>query len=229
MTSKNAKVVLVEDHEISRLGLRMMIEKLEGVNVVAEAANGNDAMQVLNECKPDLVVLDIGLPDINGIDLTRKIKETSSAKIILLTSHDSDEYIIAGLSTGADAYCLKGISTLQLGGVIRAVLEGGVWLDPSIARKIMNVISHNNPLPNTKNNGAVKRQNNPFKLSEREMEVLQLLVEGMSNQQIASKLFVGQETVKTHMRHIMEKLCVSDRTQAAVKAVREGIVNCNPN
>lgn len=157
------------------------------------------------------------MPDMDGVEATKLIKDTVQSKIIVITSHDRDEDILAALSAGADAYCLKGISATQLANAINSVIDGAVWLDPGIAKQIVKLMSNRPEKP-------PDSDINPFQLSERERQILGLLVEGCSNQQMAEKLFLSAETIKTHMRHVMEKLRVSDRTQAAVKAVREGLV-----
>jgi DNA-binding NarL/FixJ family response regulator len=164
--------------------------------------------------------MDIGLPDMDGIEATRVIKDTLSAKVILITSHDNNEDVLAGLSAGADAYCLKGINEIQLSNAIRSVMDGALWLDPDIAKRIVQLMQ---PQDNQTVRTATKAEN-PFHLSEREHQVLRLLVDGNSNQQIADAMYLSTETVKSHMRHLMEKLKVADRTQAAVKAVREGLI-----
>lgn len=223
MTENAINTLLVEDHEITRLGMRSMLEHMAEVVIVAEASTGKVAVNKAMELKPDLILMDIGLPEMDGIEATKIIKEALTAKVIMVTSHDSDEDILAGLSAGADAYCLKGISGPQLANAIHSVMEGAVWLDPDIARQLIQMISKR-PKKGVVGGQSMGIQNNPFQLSEREYEVLCLLVEGLSNQQMAERLYLSAETVKTHMRHVMEKLRVSDRTQAAVKAVKEGIV-----
>jgi two-component system, NarL family, response regulator LiaR len=212
------RVMLVEDHEITRLGLKMMLEQIDGIEVVAEAADGKTCIDTAITVKPDLILMDIGLPGVDGIEATKAIKDALQTKIIVITSHESEEDVLAGLAAGADAYCLKGVSFAQLSNAISAVRDGAIWLDPGIAREITRIAAMG------KAQSTQKPSENAFHLSARECEVLSLLVEGLTNRQIAERLILSCETVKTHMRHIMEKLCVADRTQAAVKAVRQGIV-----
>jgi NarL family two-component system response regulator LiaR len=219
MSTISISTVLVDDHEITRLGLRMLLELMSEINIVAEVATGKDAVNVSLELRPDLVLMDIGLPDMNGIEATRLIKESLPSKVIMITSHTTDDDVLAGLTAGADAYCLKGVTGNQLSNAIHSVMEGAIWLDPLIAKQLVAVMKNR---PRSKQ--VSEPSGNPFQLSEREQEVLSLLVHGMSNQQMATKLCLSAETVKTHMRRIMEKLSVSDRTQAAVKAVKEGLV-----
>ena len=215
--------LLVEDQEITRLGLKKMLEHVDNVLVIGEATNGQDAVTMAKELKPELILMDIGMPIMDGIRATEIIKEICQSKIVLVTSHDNEDDVMAGLSAGADAYCLKDISVFRLGNAINAVLEGAVWLDPDIAKTLMHAITFQPPAKGVETNKPAAGQSG-FQLSERETAVLRLLVDGLSNQQIGDRLGISSETVKTHMRHIMDKLKVSDRTQAAVKAVREGLI-----
>lgn len=209
------RTLLVDDEEIKRLGLRSMLGQIPDITVVGEAANGNASIQMSMELRPDLIFMDIGLPDVDGILATKTIKAAIPTKVIMVTSHDSEESVLAGLAAGADAYCLSGITMKQLQTAVESVLGGAVWLDPGVARYVIQTIQWRAP----------SRTEDPFKLSAREYEVLALLVEGLSNQEMADKLYLSCETVKTHMSHLMEKLRVSDRTQAAVKAVQQGLIS----
>jgi NarL family two-component system response regulator LiaR len=210
--------LLVEDHEIVRLGLRKALEHIPEVSVIAEVGDGKSAVAKAMELCPDLILMDIGLPIMDGVEATRLIKEALPTKVIIVTSHDNEEDIFAGLSAGADAYCLKGISSSQLGNAIRSVMVGAVWLDPGIAKRVLaQAVGGNAQRCRQKN-----WETDAFGLSEREVQVLNLVIDGLSNQEIGKQLFMSQDTAKTHLRHIMEKLRVSDRTQAAVKAIRHG-------
>lgn len=233
MDQQRISTLLVEDHEITRLGMKTLLRHMKEIEVVAEATTGTAAVNAAKEIKPDLVLMDIGLPDMDGIEATRLIKQSLDAKVVMLTSHDNVEDILAGLSAGADAYCLKTINSLQLSTAIHSAMDGAIWLDPNLARQVIQLItapkprrvtreSCLNPGPGT--GGVQANNNNPYKLSEREYNVLCLLVDGLSNQQMADALYLSTDTVKTHMRHVLEKLSVSDRTQAAIKAIRAGLV-----
>lgn len=221
-TQSTISLVIAEDQEITRLGLRLAIERFADMCVVGEAKDGQSAIAKVEELKPNVVTMDIGLPCIDGIEATRRIKENSaSTRVLMLTSHDHDEDIFAALSAGADGYCLKEASAEIIAAAIRAVNDGAAWLDPAIAKRVL--------LPRAAGSAPGRRSGAPsgrdkFALSPRENEILELLVEGLSNQEMAERLIVSSETIKTHMRHIMEKLAVSDRTQAAVKALREGLL-----
>jgi len=218
-------IFIAEDYEITRVGLKLTLGNVPDLKIVGEAEDGESAVRKVTELRPHVVLMDIGLPVMDGIDATLKIKSLSpETKVIMLTSHDNDRDIFAALGAGADGYCLKEVGSGQLINAIRAVAEGVAWLDAGIASRVLKACVSNpqqvvpNPSPKQGKNGSTSP------LSQRELDVLLLVVEGKSNQEIAASLILSVETVKTHMRHIMEKLAVSDRTQAAVKAMREGIV-----
>lgn len=228
MTRTSLRTIIIEDHEVTRLGLRKMLEGIPDIELVGEAGDGLKGLEICTELRPDLVLLDIGLPRMDGIECTKAIKAEIQTRIILLTSHSNREDVSAGLAAGADAYCLKDIGVDQLASAIRAVKDGAIWLDPGIASKIMGLLSPVSlpPKDQQKHQEETERTTSreTFNLSAREQEVLVLLVEGLSNQQIAARLFISLDTVKSHMRHIMDKLNVCDRTQAAVKAIKEGLI-----
>lgn len=214
-------ILIAEDHEITRVGLRLTLEHIEGFKVVGEASDGRSAVEKVSELKPHVVLMDIGLPLLDGIDATCKIKEmTPATRVIMLTSHDNDRDIFAALGAGADGYCLKEVSESQLVMAIKAVADGVAWLDPGVASRVLRACAKVSPQPDEQQRSVTIAA----PLSQREIDVLRLVVEGLSNQEIADRLVLSVETIKTHMRHIMEKLTVSDRTQAAVKAMREGLI-----
>jgi NarL family two-component system response regulator LiaR len=171
------------------------------------------------DLRPAIVLMDIGLPKVDGIEATQQVKKAlPETRILMFSSADEEDVVFAALAAGADGYCLKSISGEQLEVAIRAILSGAAWLDPAIAAKVLTRAG------GKVDSASASGQKGKFALSPREIEVLELLVNGSSNREIADALVVSQETVKTHMRHIMEKLAVSDRTQAAVKAMRENLV-----
>jgi DNA-binding NarL/FixJ family response regulator len=223
---KPVDIFIAEDYEITRVGLRLTLKNVPGFNLVGEAENGKVAVEEVIRLRPNVVLMDIGLPVMDGIAATKQIKTaTTNTRVIMLTSHDNDQDIFAALSAGADGYCLKEASGSQLVSAIRAVAEGVAWLDAGIAGRVLKVFGAAPPAVVSKAPSRYSRTAaHASNLSQRELDVLLLVVEGLSNQEIANKLILSVETVKTHMRHIMEKLAVSDRTQAAVKAMREGIV-----
>lgn len=215
------RTLLVEDQEITRFGLRSMLEKIPEIDLVAEAADGNSGLKAALAAKPHLILMDIGLPGLDGIEATRAIKAALSTKVIIMTCHDNAESALAALSAGADAYCLSDVSLPQLASAVESVMSGAVWLDPKIAHQVIEKLQ-----PQCSPNAARSHDGN-FSLSAREYQVLELVVDGLSNQQIADRLHLSCETVKTHMCHLLEKLRVADRTQAAVKALREGMFSSN--
>lgn len=196
-----------------QLGLEQTLAEQPGLTVVGQAEDGYLGVEAALKLKPDIVVMDIGLPRLDGIAATLKIKEQlSDVRVVMLTSHTTENEIIASLSSGADAYCIKGAKVDRLLAAIAAAREGAVYLDPQIARKVVEHLKPPTPKSNVGN------------LSERELEVLKLIIDGYSNPEIAAQLFLSPNTIKTHVRGIMNKLSVDDRVQAAVVALRTGIV-----
>lgn len=218
-------VFIAEDHEITRVGLRLTLEQISGFRVIGEANDGRLAVENVINLKPDVVLMDIGLPTMDGIEATRQVKEQApDTRVIMLTSHDSDRDVFAALAAGADGYCLKEVSGPQLAMAIRCVADGAAWLDPGVASRVLKACAVGGGVNQAPTDIVQKISGSQQTLSQRELDVLKLVVDGLSNQEIADRLVVSVETVKTHMRHIMEKMAVSDRTQAAVKAMREGLV-----
>ena len=238
MVDTKIKLMLVEDHVLTRIGLKVSLEKYSNLEIIAESANGKEAIEFASTKKPDLIIMDIGLIEIDGIEATKKIKEANpNIKIIMLTSHESEREIIASLASGADGYCLKDTSPEQLYTAIQSVYEGNAWLSSQVAEKVLrnfygkkvSQIKQTDFAKGLASADEKKTIKSTFHipivpLSERELEVLKLIVDGKSNQEIGEKLFVTLATVKTHVRSILNKLSVDDRTQAAVKAMREGLV-----
>jgi len=215
-------VFIAEDHEVTRFGIKAVIESRPDFKLVGEAADGKLAYGEILSSNPDVVLMDIGLPSIDGIELSRRVKSAApQIKILVFTSRESSDQILAAFAAGADGYCLKEASNSQLHVAIRTVAEGGVWLHPAIARVLVARCIG----PAGQSGQTTISQAIPYEvLSAREHEVLRLIVDGLSNQEIAERLVVSLDTVKTHVRHIFEKLAVNDRTQAALKAVRAGWV-----
>ena len=218
---KVISILIAEDHEITRVGLKLTLEQAQDFQVIGEAPDGEIAVRKTDELRPNVVLMDIGLPLMDGIEATQQIKQNHpDVRVIMLTSHDNDQDIFAALSSGADGYCLKEISSGQLAMAIRTVADGAAWLDPGVANRVLRACATTPPaVVEVPKDGHAHSP-----LSQREVDVLRLVVEGMSNHEIAEQLVLSVETIKTHMRHIMEKLAVTDRTQAAVKAMRQGLV-----
>ena len=216
-------VIIVEDFKLTRVGLRCALNSNEDIEVVAESDNAIDGLELIEKHSPDIVLMDLGLAGLNGIEATLKIKEMNrDIKVIALTSHDREEEVIAALSSGAMAYCLKDIDPIKLADVIRDVANGVCWLDPLIARKVLDSFPKQETLGILKNKSL---DENRVPLTEREFEVLKHLVDGKSNTEIAKELIVSVHTAKAHVCSILQKLCVDDRVQAAVKATRENLVS----
>jgi len=207
------RVLIVEDDPMMQLGLEQSLMAHPQLEIVGQAEDGYLGVQAALKLKPDLVVMDIGLPRLDGIAATQQIKAAlPQTHVVMLTSHKTDTEIFAALSSGADAYCIKGASIERLLNAISAAVEGATYLDPQIARRVIDNLKPPSPSGNAAN------------LSGRELEVLKLMVEGYSNPEIAQKLYLSPNTIKTHVRGIMNKLSVDDRVQAAVVALRSGLV-----
>lgn len=224
---QKVRVLLVEDHEITRVGLRVALSGSSDIEIIGECADGEKAITLAKELAPNVVLMDIGLPIMNGVEATKVIKQTCpEIRILMLTLHDSDEDVRAAFGAGADGYCLKDIPTPTLNLAINSIAAGAVWLDPRIAKTFLQF---NSPRGKYQfkidaEGQASSEENEEAELTPRELEVLELLAQGLSNNEIAEKLFVSAQTIKTHVRHIMEKMAVSDRTQAAVRAIKKGLV-----
>jgi NarL family two-component system response regulator LiaR len=208
-------VLLAEDHVITRQGIRRLIEDEKGVKVIGEASDGEEAVQMVTEMKPDVVIMDIAMPKLNGIEATRQIKLTSPrTAVLILSAYDDDEYVFALLKVGAAGYLLKNISGDELARAIRAVYKGEPVLDPIVARKVMNYFK----LPD-KMRGLEKASEH---LSNRETDILKLAARGMTNKDIADKLHLSNRTVEGHLRTIFNKLGVGSRTEAVLYGLRKG-------
>ena len=215
-------VLLVEDQKLIRVGLKSLFEGQDEITVSSEAQSGKEAVEKFRTNHPDVVVMDIGLPDISGIEATKRILEIDNkAKVIILTSHLSEQEIIDALHAGACAYVMKDISTDALKMIIKTVEQGAMWLDPQVVpilrEKNCGVIP-----PRQMSRAMFKEQH--ANLTQREYEVLKLVVDGLSNHEIAEELTISEHTAKAHVCNIIQNLVVDDRTQAAVKALIEGIV-----
>ncbi|MBV8885654.1 MAG: response regulator transcription factor [Chroococcidiopsidaceae cyanobacterium CP_BM_RX_35] len=233
------RVSLIEDHDLTRVGIRTALQQRQEIEVVGEAANASDGLKLVGTVHPDIAIVDIGLPDQDGIDLTRQIKATQDGegphtKVLILTLRDNKEAVLAAFAAGADSYCMKDISFDNLLEALRVTYDGNAWIDPAIARIVLQqaqqIPQAAETVPEAKTvaiNAADAEYDQmiaAYPLTERELEVLQLIVEGCSNAVIAEKLYITVGTVKTHVRNILNKLCADDRTQAAVRALRSGLV-----
>jgi DNA-binding NarL/FixJ family response regulator len=209
------RILIVEDDPLMQLGLEQALSEQPGFTIIGQAEDGYTAVQQAIALQPDLILMDIGLPRLDGIAATKQIKEKlPHVHIVMLTSHTLQTEVVAALSSGADAYCIKGASLDRLLAAIAAAKDGATYLDPQIARLVVDNLK---PSISQTDSGISH-------LSEREMEVLKLIVEGKSNNEIGEVLYLSTNTIKTHVRGIMNKLSVDDRVQAAVIALRSGIV-----
>ena len=219
---KCIKVAIVEDFKLTRVGLRCALNSNDDIDVVTEAENAITGIRQIERTKPDVILMDLGLPGMNGIEAILKIREfDKEVKIIALTSHDRAQEVTGALSSGANAYCLKDIDPEKLANVIRDVNEGVCWIDPVVADIALKSMPKIEDTSIVGENGASQIK---VPLTEREQEVLKHLVDGKSNTEIAKELIVSVHTAKAHVCSILQKMCVNDRVQAAVKAVKEGMV-----
>ena len=205
-------VLIVDDHAVVRQGLRTLLELHDEIKVVGEAANGVEAVEQARQLLPDLVLMDLLMPEMDGIEATRRIRALSPAtKVIILTSFAEDHNVFPSIKAGAQGYLLKNVSPPDLVRAILAAHGGEVQLDPEIAKKLMEEFSAKPAKPAAS------------ELTERELEVLRLIARGLNNRDIAGELVLSEKTVKTHVSNILSKLHLSDRTQAAIYALREGL------
>ena len=220
------RVLLCEDHELVRMGLSIMIDKAEDITLIGEAENGLSGVELAKQLSPDIVLMDIGLPNIDGIEATRRIKEFNpQIKILIFTSRDDSDDVFSAFKSGADGYIMKGASTENIHTAIRSVNEGVAWIDPQIARLVLSSLQAPNQNSTPTSNGInYKAGKDQYGLTEREMEVLALIVNGLTNPQIAEELTITRATAKAHVHSVLQKLSASTRTQATRKAMDEGLV-----
>ena len=214
MTSK-ITVLIVDDHGIVRQGLRKYLDLHENITIVGEAENGFAALEKLNQFTPDIVLMDLVMPEMDGIEATQKIIAAHpNIKVIVLTSFTEDDKVFSAIKAGAVGYLLKDVSPPDLAKAIQAVHSGETHLHPDITKKLMN------QFVNPKSGTEIIPEN----LTPREMEVLQLVAQGLSNKELGKELTISEKTVKTHLSSIYSKLNLSDRTQAAIYALKHDLV-----
>lgn len=232
-------VVLIEDHDVVRIGLRTVLQIQPGIKVVGEATNGPQGLELLKSTPIDVALVDIGLPGIDGIELTQQFRQFQkdnpevTTKVIMLTMQGSEEIVLAAFAAGADSYCMKDIGIEQLIEAIRMTNTGNAWIDPAIASIVLRQMRQSIVKPPSQKQTIEIRSLEPEyeqvlasdPVTEREREVLELMVAGCTNVVIADRLFITVGTVKTHVRNILAKLCADDRTEAAVRALRSGIIS----
>lgn len=208
------KILIVEDHALIRFGLKTAFESKNFISGIYETSNGEDAINMVKENNIDAVIMDLGLPSMNGIEAAREIKKIKNdIKIIILTSHSSEKEVIDSVKAGARAYCSKDINPETLAGIVLSVIEGALWFDSKIADIVISSLCEDKKILN---NDIME----DFNLTEREQEVLEYMCEGLTNGEIAKILDVSVNTVKVHVSSIIQKLEVEDRTQVVVKAFK---------
>lgn len=211
-------ILIVEDHELTRFGLKTTFENVDFVENIYEADSAETAIQIFNKEKIDIVIMDLGLPNMNGIEATKQIRSSNKdVKIIILTSHNDEKEVLNSLKAGANAYCSKEINPQRLVEVVNSVADGAAWFDPSIAHIVLKA-SANSPSFETNDNRK------DYDLTTREAQILKLMTEGYSNMEIAQILVISINTTKAHVANILQKLEVDDRLQAALKALKNKIV-----
>lgn len=217
MTENKSNILIVEDHELTRFGLKTTFDGVDFIGNVFEAEYAQKGFDIINNNKIDLAIMDLGLPNMDGIEATKKIRlKNKDIKIIILTSHNDENEVLESLKAGANAYCSKEINPSRLVEVVRSVLDGASWFDPSIAHVVLRAATNcNNTNPTGKSD---------YNLTSRETQILKLITEGYSNNEIAKELFVSINTTKAHVASILQKLEVDDRLQAALKALKNKIV-----
>jgi DNA-binding NarL/FixJ family response regulator len=209
------KIVLCEDHLITRQGIRRLLEDEKGLEIVGEASNGEEAVQLVTDLKPDVVVMDVAMPKLNGIEATRQIKLINpDTAVLILSAYDDDEYVFALLKAGAAGYLLKSVSGNELVAAIKAVHRGEPVLDPMVAKKVVNYFRLKEKAP--------QGQEDTQHLSDREIAIIKLAAKGMTNKDIAENLHLSYRTVEGHMRDAFDKLGVSSRTEAVLQGLKMG-------
>lgn len=209
-------VLIVDDHRIVREGIRSFLETYQEIEIIGEASSADEAIKMVEEYAPDVVLLDLVMPGMDGVSAIRKIKKISPrSQIIVLTSYHSDEYIFPVMKAGALSYLLKDISPTLLFEAIQRATNGEAVLHPQVASRLVQEYNQRQKKPNQVYTD----------LTRREIEVLQMIAEGMSNLEIAQKLFISERTVKSHVTNILSKLHLADRTQAAIYAWKQGLVD----
>lgn len=212
------KILVVDDQKLIREGLKILLEMEDSFTVIGEASNGEEAVDLYIKLRPDIVLMDIQMPVMNGVHAIKKIKGIDeSAKIIILTTFDDDQYVFDGLKSGAMGYILKDISSEKLYETIRTIYKGGAFIEPSITKKILSEISKIERAP--KGDTFLLEE-----LSSREKEILSLIAKGYTNQEIADKLFLSVGTIKNYVTNILQKMEVKDRTEAVIKAKDLGLI-----
>jgi DNA-binding NarL/FixJ family response regulator len=216
--NKKIRVILADDHAVLREGTRRLLDAENDIEVVGEAENGEDAIKLVSQFSPDVILLDIAMPKLNGVEAAKQIKKISPrTAILILTAYDLDQCIFPVLDAGAAGYLLKNVRGKELVNAIRAVSKGEAVLYPSVTRKVLNRFA----ALSSKQAELTSEE----RLTEREVEILNLAAEGLSNKEISDKLFLSIRTVQTHLNKIFHKLNAGSRTEAVIQGIKKGIIN----
>ncbi|MET3683002.1 two-component system response regulator DegU [Alkalibacillus flavidus] len=221
-------IVLIDDHKLFREGIKRILEFEQGFEVVAEAGDGSEAIDTIKEHQPDIVLMDINMPDVNGVEATRQIVDQyNDLKVIILSIHDDESYVTHALKSGALGYMLKEMDTEELVNAIKIVSQGGSYIHPKVTHNLLR--EYRRLSGETSDNSNVAFEYIEYRkplhlLTRRECEVLQLMTDGRSNRGISEDLYISEKTVKNHVSNILQKMNVNDRTQAVVTAIKEGWV-----
>lgn len=220
------KIVIIDDHQLFREGVKRILELEPNFEVVAEGDEGSQAVPLVEQFNPDIVLMDINMPNMNGVEATRELIEAHpNTKVLILSIHDDEAYVTHALQSGAQGYLLKEMDADSLIKAVEIVASGGAYIHPKVTK---NLIEEYRRLANEKNQGIEETTNDVIRplhiLTKRECEVLQLLADGKSNRAIGESLFISEKTVKNHVSNILQKLSVKDRTQAVVEAIKSGWV-----
>jgi len=211
----NINIILGEDHLITRQGIRRLLEDERGLTIIGEASNGEEAVEMVSEMKPDVVIMDIAMPKLNGIEATRQIKlNNPRTGVLILSAYDDDEYVFAMLKAGAAGYLLKSVSGDELVKAVKAIHKGEPVLDPVIAKKVMNYFKLPDKVPGMEEESE--------HLSDRELGIIKLAAKGLTNKEIADDLHLSYRTVEGHMRDVFNKLGVGSRTEAVLYGLKKG-------
>lgn len=213
-----SNILIVEDHELTRFGLKTAFESCDYIGNIFEAESAETGIDIIDSNHVDLVIMDLGLPGMDGIQATEKVKRHDrDLKVVILTSHNDVQEVLNSLKAGANAYCSKEINPKRLTEVVQSVLDGASWFDPSIAHIVLEAAARSGQTEKPK-------PEKDYGLTSRETQILKLITEGLSNNEIANQLFVSINTTKAHVASILQKLEVDDRLQAALKALKERLV-----
>jgi two-component system, NarL family, response regulator DegU len=230
MKTSKTKIVILDDHRLFREGVKRILDMESDLEVVAEGDDGNEAMELVTKYQPDVVLMDINMPNINGIEATRKlISRMPDVKVIILSIHDDETYVTHAVQTGASGYLLKEMDADSLIKAVKVVADGGAYLHPKVTGNLLSEFRRMKSQPASSGGGGQSFRDVEYRkplhlLTRRECEVLQMLADGKSNRVIGEELFISEKTVKNHVSSILQKMSVNDRTQAVVEAIKNGWV-----